>query len=105
MENPFEIILERLDRIERILNQKQVIQEQTETQIMNVEELAKYLGMSTSTIYKKTSDMEIPRIKKGKKLYFIKEEIDEWLKKGKQMTNEEIEQEAANYLIKNKFKF
>jgi hypothetical protein len=35
----------------------------------------------------------------GKKIYFNRKELDEWLLSNKQSSQEEIEQQAANYLI------
>ena len=72
---------------------------------MSVEQLANYLDLSRSHIYKKTSSKEIPHYKKGKKLYFNKKEIDQWILKDKIETSDEIEQMAKDYLTKNRFKF
>ena len=54
------------------------------------------------TWYSKTSRNEVPYYKRGKKIYFLKSEIDEWLKQGKCKSNAEIEQEAEAYLSNNK---
>jgi len=54
------------------------------------------------TWYSKVSKGEVPFHKKGKKLYFLKSEIDEWLKSGKRKTNAEIDQEAEAYLSNKK---
>ena len=45
----------------------------------NLNELADYIKMSKSTIYKWCSNGQIPYIKTGKLLLFNKEEIDKWL--------------------------
>ncbi len=107
MDNPFEIILERLNRIEQQLKDLKIttIQEaapQPVKQWMNVPETAAYLSISSSKIYKLTSTMEIPHMKLGKLLYFRKEQIDEWLLKNKVKTRAEIEEEANKYLTKRK---
>jgi predicted DNA-binding transcriptional regulator AlpA len=57
---------------------------------------------SKPTWYSKISRNEVPHYKRGKKLYFLKSEIDEWLKQGKCKSNAEIEQEAQVYLLNNK---
>jgi hypothetical protein len=54
------------------------------------------------TWYSKISRNEVPHYKRGKKLYFLKSEIDEWLRQGKCKSNVEIEQEAEAYLTKLK---
>ena len=55
-----------------------------------------------STWYSKISRNEIPYYKRGKKVYFLKSEIDEWLKQGKHKSKTEIKQEAEIYLSNNK---
>jgi excisionase family DNA binding protein len=71
---------------------------------MNIQQVAEYLSLSVQTIYGLTSRLEVPTIKKGKRLYFKKAEIDEWLLKGRKKTKEEIIEQAHNYLIRNKRK-
>lgn len=111
MENPFEIIVEKLTVIEKRLT---TIEYKLEVkynddgyeEIMNVKQLCNYSELSKSHIYKLTSNQEIPHYKRGgKKLYFNKYEIDKWVLKNRVDTNEEIETMAANYIIKSKFKF
>jgi len=72
---------------------------------MNVEQLANYLDLSKSHIYKKTSSREIPHYKRGKKLYFSKQEIDKWILKNRIETTKEIDQISKDYILKNKIKF
>ncbi|MEO8852796.1 MAG: helix-turn-helix domain-containing protein [Ginsengibacter sp.] len=57
--------------------------------IMKVPQLCKYLKMKVSTIYQLTHKNEIPCNKKGKTLYFRKDEIDKWVSEGKQLTKYE----------------
>ncbi len=52
------------------------------------------------TWYSKISKGEVPYHKRGKKVYFLKSEIDTWLKAGKCKSNAEIEAEAESYLKK-----
>ena len=111
MENPFEIIVEKLTVIERRLTS---IEHKLGTkyndvgykEVMNLRQLCDYLELSKSHIYKLTSTREIPHYKRGgKKLYFNKYEIDKWVLKNRVDTNEEIETMAANYIRNSKFKF
>ena len=53
-------------------------------QILNIEEAADFCGLTTRTIYKKTSLGEIPHYKQARKLFFKREELEAWLteKKG-----------------------
>ncbi|RXJ52923.1 DNA-binding protein [Gelidibacter gilvus] len=51
---------------------------------MTVEELADYLQLSKSAIYKITSRREIPHYNPGgKKIYFKRTEVDAWIEMGR----------------------
>ena len=49
------------------------------TRIMNVGEVARYLGVVPDTIYRKARRGEIPAVKVGKVWRFPKETLDNWL--------------------------
>lgn len=51
-------------------------------QIWRTEQVAEYLGLSKGHIYNLTSDEKIPFHKKGKVLYFIPSEIENWILEG-----------------------
>ena len=51
-------------------------------EIMTVEQLAKYLNVGVTTIYKLANDGKIPDTKVGNQWRFRKEKIDEWLDQG-----------------------
>ena len=69
---------------------------------MNVTQVAEYLSLAKQTIYALVHKMEIPNYKQGKRLYFKKADIDKWIEKSRRKTREEIEQEAADYIIRKK---
>ena len=108
MENPFEIIIERLDAIERLLYEiktgKQIesVPVVYANELMNVQQVAEYLSLSVQTIYSLVHKMEIPNSKQGKRLYFKRSEIDEWISQSRRKTRVEIEQEASNYLLRSR---
>ena len=102
MENPFELILDKLNTIENLL--KTVMKNDNGTvritEVLNLNQAAEYVSLSKSAIYKKTSERNIPHFKKGKKLYFKKRELDNWLTSMKISTKDEIDQAATDYIIK-----
>ena len=49
------------------------------------------------TVYAYVQNRSIPFHKKGKKLFFLKSEIDAWLKTGRRNTLSEIEAEVDRY--------
>jgi len=55
---------------------------------LTLEQIAEYLQMSTSSIYKMAQKGKIPAYKVGRQWRFKKEEIDRWIEKGK-LRNEE----------------
>ena len=98
MENPFEIILEKLDRIEKAianLNANGPLASANDP--MDIKALSAYIKTSPSAIYKFTSEGSIPHYKNGKRLYFKKEEINDWIFTTKVNTAYEIDKAANEY--------
>ena len=104
MENPFEHILIRLERIEKLLLHLGGHVDETGI-VLNVNQASQYTNLSVARIYSLTSQKSIPHYKNGKKLYFKKSELSDWLTRTKIKTNEDIEKEALNYIIRNLRKF
>jgi excisionase family DNA binding protein len=75
--NKDDILLEKF-----IENVKMLINEVLKQDVMfDMDKACKYLGLSKSTLYKLTMNGEIPHYKPtGKKIYFSKIEIDNWVK-------------------------
>jgi len=57
---------------------------------------------SKATFYGYRSSGSIPYHKKGKKLIFLKSEIDAWLKDGRKKTSSEISLDADAYINKKR---
>lgn len=71
--------------------------------VLTFEEACFYSGLAKSTMYKLTSSCEIPHYKpKGKLIFFKKEELECWLLKNRQSTQDELESEASLYSINRK---
>jgi len=88
-----EIIQAQLDRIEAtVLSQKNVL---------NFDEACRYIGISKSDLYKRTSNREIPHFKpRGKMVFFDRVELENYLKQNPIATKEEIKAEAQTYIAK-----
>ena len=90
-------ILRRLEIIEKHVLGKNLILKN----VLNFNEAAIFLEVSHSHLYKLTSSGKIPFYKpNGKKIYFNRVELEEWLLRNRNETDAEIEQKAADYLIK-----
>jgi excisionase family DNA binding protein len=61
---------------------------------LSLQEAAKYLGLSKSTLYKLTSKREIPFFTPtGRKILFSKEDLDNWVLSNRKATVAELQQE------------
>jgi excisionase family DNA binding protein len=59
--------------------------------ILNFKQTCDYLQLSKSSLYKLTSKKEIPHYKPGgKRIYFKRSDLDEWITNGKVPTSEEL---------------
>lgn len=71
--------------------------------VMNVEEIAAYLGFSVDTIYKKVQTREIPFTRIGNVLRFTRRSIDQWLDRNTETPNEALYDQVARLL--NRYHF
>ncbi|WP_018615244.1 helix-turn-helix domain-containing protein [Segetibacter koreensis] len=90
-------LCEKLDAIEQLLRQG-TSQPQHADELLTISEAAKFLNLSVPTLYGKVSRKEIPVNKQGKRLYFYKSELADWIKAGRKKTMAEIRQEAEQYV-------
>jgi excisionase family DNA binding protein len=94
-----ELILERLSQIEQKIDEQALLQKS----VLNFNEACRYLEISPSHLYKLTSTRQIPHFcPQGKKLYFNRQELEDWLQRNRQSTTEEIDKEATDYVISHK---
>jgi excisionase family DNA binding protein len=85
------IFQEQLNRIEAAaLSQKNVL---------SFEEAARYMGISKSDLYKKTSNRTIPHFKpRGKMVYFERVQLEQYLLQNPITTADELEAQAQTYV-------
>lgn len=63
---------------------------------LTTQEAAQYLGMKVSTLYKKTMHNELPFYSpSGKRLYFKRQELEDWMLQNRQASLEERQAEAT----------
>jgi len=69
--------------------------------ILSLQEAAEYLQTSKAQLYKLTSERTIPFYKpNGKKIYFKRDELDEWIYGSRVSPHHEIDAQASDYIIK-----
>jgi excisionase family DNA binding protein len=106
MNNPFEVIDARLSNIETLLldikhNPKERNSQPDTDQILDIDEAAVFLKLSKPTLYGLVSRAEIPVNKKGKRLYFSRKELTDWVKMGRKKTQTELAADAQTYISKH----
>ena len=95
------LILEKLEKLEQRIGEQNLLMKE----VLNFNDACNYLDISASHLYKLTSQKSIPHFcPQGKKLYFNRIELDEWLQRNRQTSTDEIETMAANYLLTHKRK-
>ena len=57
--------------------------------LLSAEDAAVFLNLKISSLYFKTHMKEIPFMKKGKKIYFSRKELTQWVAEGRQYTRTE----------------
>lgn len=67
--------------------------------ILTIKEAAELLGLSVSSVYGLVHKKAIPVCKRGKKLYFSRQELLDWIKDGRKKTAKEIDAEAERHLL------
>ncbi len=94
-----EMILNKLSEIATKLDEQNLLQKT----VLNFNEACSYLDVSPSHLYKLTSTRQIPHFcPQGKKLYFKRIELDEWLQRNRQDTTEEIEKQVSENLTRGR---
>ena len=94
-------ILEKLNQLSQQLEERNLLNKE----VLSFKDVCQYLDLSASHLYKLTSQKAIPHFcPQGKKLYFKREDIDQWLLRNRQDSADELEAKAANYLLTHKRK-
>lgn len=66
--------------------------------VLTLDEVAIITGLKKGYIYRLTSEQKIPHYKPGGRVYFKKEEVEEWLLQNRVATMSEIDSKATTYI-------
>jgi excisionase family DNA binding protein len=70
-----------------------------EKEILSTKEAAAFLGISQHQIYKLSSSGRIPTYSPtGRKIYFVKSELEEWVFSGRRATVKDINSQAIKFI-------
>ena len=65
-------------------------------ELMDVDQASEFLHLAKQTLYGLTSERLIPYLKRGKRIYFKKEDLLNWVNQGKMKTQDEIVTEGRS---------
>ncbi len=86
------------DTLDRYFTETQISVVQPEPdEIGGIELAVKITGKAKPTIYGLVHSRSIPHSKQGKRLYFSRKELLDWLRAGKRKTQSELALEAENF--------
>ena len=95
-------LFDKLNSIEQILLNNGNNSQPESDQLLTIKQAGELLSLSVPTLYGLVQKSLIPVSKQGKRLYFSKQELTEWIKAGRKLTISEIESQAGSYLAKKK---
>lgn len=69
--------------------------QKAQSDLLSIKEASELLNFSIATVYTKVSKKELPFSKRGKRLYFSRIDLLDFVKAGSCLTNEEVKQAAV----------
>ena len=107
MPKALNFLIKKVDNLQETVNTLRHKQQASESpRWMNIDELCAYHPShpKKQTVYEWVSKKTIPYHKMTKGLMFLQSEIDEWLKRGAQKSEEELMREAREFVLSKKGK-
>ena len=87
--------------LQTFFESKPIVASQHESEsLLTIQQAAELLNLAVPTIYGMVSRSVIPVSKRGKRLYFTKHELTEWVKAGRKKTAAEIQTESEYFISK-----
>jgi excisionase family DNA binding protein len=81
------------ESVREVLDEDKKNDPHTTPYLLNIEQAAAFLQISVQTIYGYTSKRMIPFIKRGKKVLFVRADLEKWFMEGKKKSVAEMKQE------------
>lgn len=95
------ILSAKIDALNKKINMSLPVNKRgDDNERMDVTEAQKYIPghPAVQTIYGWTSNGQIPYHKIGKRIYFVKSELDDWMSNGQHKSNDDLRKEAEEYV-------
>ena len=93
---------DKLDNIERLLLSQNNTPQPEEDRLLTIREAAEIIHLTVPTVYGLVQRSEVPVCKRGKRLYFSKQELVAWILSGRKKTISEIRADAESYLVRKR---
>lgn len=91
-------LYEKLDNIERLLLSQSNDSKPETDKLLTISQAGELLHLSVPTLYAYVHRSEIPVCKRGKRLFFSKNELLSWIMSSRKKTVSEIEAEVSTYM-------
>jgi excisionase family DNA binding protein len=95
-------LYDKLENIERLLLSKNTKTVPEADKLLSIKEAGQLINLAVPTIYGLVGKSGIPVCKKGKRLYFSKTELLDWVKSGRKKTQADIEAETEVFISKKR---
>ena len=92
----------KVESIEQFIIEQANREPEQKDELLTVKKTAEFLNLAVPTIYGLIHRKELPNMKRGKKVYFSKEDLINYLKEGKRMSRSELKAERDNFSFTNK---
>ena len=86
--------------VREALNEIQPERSAPADELLDLSAAAQFLMIAEQTLYTHTSQRKIGFLKKGKKLYFRRNDLEKWLESGRRKSVEEIASDAQSFISK-----
>jgi excisionase family DNA binding protein len=90
-------LLKKIDSIEVLLSELKPQPRKNEG-LLTIQQVSELIHLQVPTIYAYVHKKEIPFSKKGKRLYFSKPEILEWINQGKNKSFSQVKEDVEYFL-------
>ena len=90
-------LLEKLENIEQLIVTQNNSPQPEADKLLTIKQAAEIIHLSVPTIYGLVQRSEVPVCKRGKRLYFSKQELTAWIMSGRKRTIAEIDEDVKNY--------
>jgi excisionase family DNA binding protein len=91
-------LFDKLENLERLILSQNNAPQPEEDKLLTIREAAEILHLTVPTVYGLVQRSEVPVCKRGKRLYFSKQELVSWIMSGRKKTIVEIDEETDQFI-------